>query len=341
MIRFGKPSGPLLAQKGTFFESNDKLQERVREICAIYARQPKRSACKNCSRPLGGLTFTKLGVEYVQCEKCGHLNGRHEDTGEFVQALYTDNGGAAYATTYSATDRSAYESRVRAIYSPKAEFLLDVIGDGAKDLRFSDMGAGSGYFVAALLQAGADNVVGYEVSETQVALARDMSGGAFRLHSLDDIAAIVASLEADVVSFIGVLEHLRDPRAVLAALRANRGIRYVYLSVPMFSLTVFLEAVFPSIFHRHLSAGHTHLYTESSLDWMCREFDFTRAGEWWFGTDMVDLYRDVMVSLGKSAGAASLAGAWHETFGDVIDALQLELDRRKLSSEVHLVLKKG
>ena len=340
MIRFGKPSGPLLAQKGTFFESNDELQERVREIGAIYVRQPKRSSCKNCSRPLAGLTFTKMGIDYVQCENCGHLNGRHEDTEEFVEAVYTGKGGAAYASTYGAADLAAYESRVKAIYAPKAAFLFDVIGDGAKDLSFADMGAGSGYFVAALRQAGAENVVGYDVSETQVSLAREMSGGTFRLHALGDTARIVAGVEADVVSFIGVLEHLRDPRAVLAALQANRTIRYAYLSIPMFSVTVFLEAVFPSVFHRHLGAGHTHLYTDSSLDWMCREFGFTRVGEWWFGTDMVDLYRDVIVSLGKSAGTANLSAAWHDGFGGVIDALQLELDKRKLSSEVHVVLRK-
>jgi len=338
LIRFGKPSGPLLAQKGSFFSNNDELQEKVKRICAIYAKQESRNACKNCTSPISGTTFSKLGVEYSLCANCGHLNGRHEDTDEFCRAVYTDDGGAAYAITYSSSDRSAYESRVRAIYVPKAEFLFEVLG--TKNLRFADMGAGSGYFVAALLQGGATDVVGYEVSETQLALARQMSGGEFVLHSLDAISDVVSTVNAEVISFIGVLEHLRNPREALAAVRTNPSIKHIYFSVPMFSPTVCLEAVFPDVFHRHLSAGHTHLYTESSIDWFCKEFGFKRVGEWWFGTDIVDLYRDVIVSLQKKKEVAGLADTWHKTFCETIDSLQLELDKRKLSSEVHMVLSK-
>ncbi len=56
----------------------------------------------------------------------------------------------------------------------------------------------------------------------------------------------------------------------------------------MFSPSVYFEMVFPTVFHRDLACGHTHLYIDSSLDWTCREFGFERLAEWWFGTDIVD-----------------------------------------------------
>ena len=101
---------------------------------------------------------------------------------------------------------------------------------------------------------------------------------------------------------IGVLEHLQEPREVLHAICSNPTIRYIYISVPMFSLSVYLKAVSPEVFHRQLGAGHTHLYTDSSLDWMCKEFGLERVGGWWFGTDIVDC-SDTFSSNSKKAMA--------------------------------------
>jgi hypothetical protein len=167
-----------------------------------------------------------------------------------------------------------------------------------------------------------------------------MSSGTFHVHDLDDIDHLVAAVSADVISFVGVLEHLRNPREVLGAVRKNSAIKYLFLSVPMFSPTVYFEAIFPEVFHRHLSAGHTHLYTDESINWICKEFRFQRIGEWWFGTDFVDIYRDVLVSLGRNKETEALTESWHTTFCELLDSLQLELDKRKLSSEVHIILRK-
>ncbi len=344
IVRFGKPSGPLLQQKAAFFQDNDRLQENVQRICDIYSRQPKRSQCKNCRFELSGHGFCKLKVLYLQCANCGHLNGAYEDSDEFCQAVYAGAGGASYAQTYSAADREAYDARVTDIYLPKAEFLAEVLqgqGETFEHLSYADMGAGSGYFVAALLRTGARKIVGYEVSQCQIALARQMvKQAAFQQHALAEIEAITGQADAAVLSMVGVLEHLRHPRAVLSAAKENSKVRYLFISVPLFSPSVYFEAVFPNVFHRHLGAGHTHLYTDVSLDWMCHEFGFERVGEWWFGTDMIDLYRHVLVTLGKLPETAALTEGWQNAFRGVIDSLQLELDTRRLSSEVHLVLRK-
>lgn len=343
MIRYGKPSGPLLKLKSNFLRENATLAAHVEDLCKLYAEQPRREACKNCDAPLDAPAFTKLGVDYLICPRCGHLNGAHEDTEAFCQAVYTDDGGAEYAKTYSATDEAAYRSRVRDIYIPKVEFLRDALmaeGLDPATLTYTDLGAGSGYFVSALAAMGLTKISGYEVSESQVELANRLIDGAPLIrHDLDEITTIAGTIDASVVSMIGVLEHLRQPRDVLQALASNSEVRYLYLSVPLFSPCVFLEMVFPQVFNRQLSAGHTHLYTESSLDALCQEFKFERAAEWWFGTDIVDLYRSVRVTLEQQAAPDAAIATWADQMLPIIDGMQRVIDEKHLASEVHMLLR--
>lgn len=343
MIRFGKSAGALLAHKQSFFHDNDNLLHEGRRIGKIYREQSARTLCKCCTATLGATSFVKQGIAYTICGRCGHLNGMHEDSAAFCAALYTEAGGANYAKTYSAADKDAYWRRVRDIYVPKAEFLRDALteaGHTPAELRYADLGAGSGYFVAAVRELGCPQAVGYEASAVQTAFADAMVGaGAVLRQDLDDVAPLARTIDADVVSMIGVLEHVREPREVLKALKTNAQVRYLYISVPLFSPCVFFEMAFPGVFQRQLSAAHTHLYTESSLDWTCREFGMTRVAEWWFGTDMVDLFRSVSVELERSSDLKGISDHWACMFAPAIDDLQLALDRRKLASEVHMLLR--
>ncbi|MDY7002245.1 MAG: class I SAM-dependent methyltransferase [Thermodesulfobacteriota bacterium] len=343
MERFGKPSGPLIAHKASFFTENDAKLDELNRLAKVYAAQPRRTACKNCEAALGKSAFSKAGVEYAFCPHCGHLNGVHQDTDEFCASLYTEDSGQAYGTVYAAEDIEAYEKRVADIYLPKARFLaegLEAEGLSMRELSFADLGAGSGYFVAALLEAGAKRVAGYEVSAFQVDLARAMlKRNLVERHELDRTAEIAATVEADVVSMIGVLEHLQNPREVMSALVGNERVGHVFISVPLFSPCVFFEMAFPGVMPRQLSGGHTHLYTESSLEHLCREFGLEQKARWWFGTDLVDLYRGVMVTLGKSPEHRDMCESWEEKFKSAIDDMQLALDKRRLSSEVHMLLR--
>ena len=290
MLRFGKSAGPLLTHKQSFFTDNAEFLAEGHRIARVYTNQPRRTTCKCCRATLGAVSFSKHGIDYHICGKCGHLNGAHEDTDAFCGEIYTENSGQKYARNYGAADREAYDRRVRDIYLPKAEFLRDALlaeNISPDNLSYADFGAGSGYFVAAMRALNWKNVTGYEVSEAQIALADAMmEPDSVRRHDMADIVNLAHTADCDVLSMIGVLEHLQNPREVLAAMRDNPRIRHFYMSVPLFSPCVFFEMIFPEIFHRQLSAGHTHLFTESSLNWLFDEFGMKRRSEWWFGTDM-------------------------------------------------------
>jgi len=334
----------MLRHKQDFLANNAALAARADTLAALYAAQPPRTQCMNCDGELGPPEFTKRTVGYAVCARCGQLNGVHQDTDTFCQAVYADDGGKAYAQAYGAADKEAFQSRMRDIYLPKADFLFGALkaeGINPENERFADLGAGSGYFVSALIASGAQSATGYEVSEAQVAMADSMLGtGHMVCHGLGDTASVAAELEVGVVSMIGVLEHLQNPRTVLAALATNASVHTVYLSLPLFSPAVFFELIFPDIFPRHLSGGHTHLYTDGSIDWLCREFGFERASEWWFGADAADLFRSIRVQLENSDDTSGAADRWSEWMLPMIDGLQHTIDEQKLASEVHLVLRK-
>ncbi len=229
------------------------------------------------------------------------------------------------------------------IYLPKAEFLLEVLMSDGKDmeeLSFTDFGAGSGYFVAALQKLNTD-VKGYEISTSQVDFANVMLGQDL-LSSFEpqDTKKMIDVVDSQVFSMIGVLEHLQEPREALTAIQNNDHIEYFYISVPLFSFSVFFEKLSPDIFSRQLSGGHNHLYTEQSIAYMCKEFGFELVGEWWLVSDIMYVYRHVEVMMRKTDSSDKMREMWQNSFGKIMDEMQLVLDTRHLSSEVHMVLKK-
>ena len=342
--RYGKLSAPLLLLKKDFISNNDLILKKSVEINKIYSTQAKRKNCKNCNSVLSDTVgFVKQNIQYIVCDLCGHLNGENQDSDEFCNAIYADDGGKSYAKNYTPKGKGDYEKRVNDIYLPKAEFLLDSLrtfGESIDNIRIVDLGAGSGYFVNSLTQLGVIDSNGFEVSETQVAMGNKMMGeDRLKTHSIDQTAVIANTIKADVVSMIGVLEHLQNSREILKALHDNNSVRYLYISVPLFSPTVFFEMVFPELMQRQLSAGHTHLYTESSLNWMADEFGMKKIAAWWFGSDMIDLYRNVVVQIGKQPETEKMTQVWSDMFSPIIDALQLEMDKKHLSSEVHMLFK--
>jgi len=348
MIKFGKSSDELLDIKRSFFVSNDELVNETKRIGQVYASQPSRSNCKNCDYYLDSdISFYKLEIPYVFCSRCGHLNGAYKDTEEFCKQVYVSKGGKNYSKLYTEKSIKAYFKHVNKIYIPKAEFLIEALNSlnmHPENLRYVDFGAGSGYFLAALKTMGLSNSIGFEVSEEQIAFGNKINRWKaeeiLKHHKLEETENIVAGINADILSMIGVLEHVQNPRTILLNLNRNENIKYIFISLPLFSPTVFFEIVFPSVFNRHLSSGHTHLYTESSIDYMCKEFEFKRVAEWYFGTDMVDLFRYLIVRMKQIPVTECLINKWKDLFIDLIDPLQLEIDKKKLSSEVHLLLKK-
>ena len=70
---------------------------------------------------------------------------------------------------------------------------------------------------------------------------------------------------------------------------------------------------------------------------MAKKYKLSIIGEWWFGTDMMDLYRHLLVLCDQSKKMKLMI---KKIFENQIDDLQKIMDTNKLCSEVHLIFKK-
>jgi 2-polyprenyl-3-methyl-5-hydroxy-6-metoxy-1,4-benzoquinol methylase len=334
IIKFSKPSIAVIKNKTSFFEQNEKHLNLVKSVNDVYKMQEARNECKTCSEPLGDIDLIIHEVPYSICENCKHLNGRHDDSKEFAEFLYADSDGEEYSQNYL----NNYNSRVEDIYMPKAEFLQEVLNDNSiNKFSVTDIGCGGGHFVKACENFNID-AVGYDVNKNLIELgSKILKKNKIIFKDLDLINDLIRSTSTEVLSLVGVLEHLMDPQGALKAFTESDA-NYLYLQVPLFSFAAIQESMHDDVFPRQLNAGHTHLYTKESLDFLCKKFSLEKAGEWWFGTDMVDLFRHLHIKVqGSSEKKADIIQTY---FGDYIDEFQKVIDKEKICSGVNLVLKK-
>jgi SAM-dependent methyltransferase len=244
-----------------------------------------------------------------------------------------------YANLYIS---GAFEDRVRDIYLPKVDFLLESLPDGV-DPRLLDIGCGAGFFVDAALERGVDaqgidvNAAMLEFGNAEIARRRGhrpllhVSGDAFSEHMRES--------DAPVLTAIGVIEHLSGLEAFWQAFRSSR-FEYLYFSVPMFSLSTVVEHVFPEVAPRHLQGEHTHLFTESSLRRMYAVLGVEPVAEWRFGTDVMDLFRSLIHAVSEN-GSRELREDLLARFVPCIDGLQAVLDREHYCSEIHVLAQRS
>ncbi len=333
--KYGKPFGNLNQLKTSFFENNDGMLEMADGMAEIFSKQPKREKCKICGTELKKVLITSHKLGYIECEKCHHLNGEYEDTDEFASKVYVEDD---YSRNYSSKDKEEYEKRLNTIYIPKAEYLKDCLKKEAiNKVKILDIGAGCGYFVAAARRLEMD-ASGIEVSENQVNYGNAMSEDKILTHvGLHDSIDYIKNTDANVVSAIGVLEHLINLKENLEAIKENENISYVYASVPMFSFSCAFEAANQDCYNRHMGGTHTHLFSNESIAYMAEQMGFEIAYEWRFGSDINDLYRFLTVSLRKN-GNDDFASYFSEKFVPLMDKLQMVLDESEFSSELHFIL---
>jgi len=345
--KYGKSMADILAIKQNFFKNNDNLLLNNNDIAKLYSERPRRLHCKLCNMPLPSeIYFTSHNLEYYLCNCCGHINGKYIDDHIFTDAMYI---GAKYGEQYKEPNINEYIKRVDSIYIPKVHFLtntFDSLNIEYKSYKYLDVGAGSGYMVSALKKN--DLLVnGIEVSDSQVIYGNKMlefitgekdKNRLLKTIEPENILNIISTADCDVVSFIGVLEHIYNLNEILNAIKINKNIKYLFFCVPMFSLSCIIEIAFPNVFNRHLGSGHTHLFSRESLEWMYSHYNFVKIAAWDFGTDIMDLYRSLVVTLTHNNANKELIERIHNLFQENTDTLQMVIDKAHFCSETHIIV---
>jgi hypothetical protein len=340
--RYGKSIGDIVSLKKHFFENNDKFLYREKEIAEIYCKMPKREQCKICGTVVGEeVLFNNRGTNYYLCNTCGHLNGEFDDGYAYSEALYR---GGIYGkeSEYRSPTHEQYVRRVGAIYTPKAWFLLDNLASVDPDYKtyqYLDIGAGAGQMVYALRECGV-NVHGLEVDKVQVEYANKiLKQDLLQEMDIENVTNTIRKTNSEVITFINVLEHVTNLQEILATVTSNEHIKYIYFCVPLLSLTCAFEVILPDVFARHIGSGgrHTHLFTNDSLAYIYIYYGFTPIASWHFGTDIMDLYRSIVVMLKKKNANDKFISTISRIFDEHTDAIQQIIDKAGFASDIHVL----
>ena len=338
-LKYSKSSGFFFFFKSEFFASNDELLKKTLIQNQFYSSQPTRFNCKVCNKKLPQkVDFHSHNIDYVFCEKCSHLNGKFEDTKDFAEKLYISEEGKDYSLNY--IDKN-FTKRTTDIYLPKVDFLISSLPP--KKYEILDIGCGSGYFVFASLMRKL-SATGIDVSKTMTDFGNHQIFNHFQNFPLkytkeDQFFDSIVKSKAEIISAIGVIEHLREPHKFFSAFKKSKA-KYLYYSVPMFSLSVALENAFKNVFPRQLSGGHTHLFTEMSIKKMNEIIGVEPVAEWRFGTDTMDLYRHLIVNLQSNNSSEKMVKFFNMGLGKIIDEIQTVFDKHHFCSEIHLIASK-
>lgn len=321
--------------KKSLQDKNSSLLKEVLSINKMYLKQTKRKYCKNCLKPIKKTSFVSFGVSYSLCKVCNHINGLNEDTDKFLNYLYYSDKSKE-KINYAKRYLEDFEIKVKNIYLPKARFLKKIIKK--KNIKLLDLGCGGGHFLKACESLNIE-ARGYDSNKKLINLAnKKLKKNDASFAKIEDIEDIILNSEGDCISLISVLEHIQNPSDFFKIFKKS-NFKYIYISIPLFSLTSLLEHSFKEVFPRNLYGPHTHMYTKESIYYIIKKNNLKIAGEWWFGSDFSDLSRSLLTT-SKFKNNSDYKLLFNKFFYKHIDKLQSVLDKEKMSSDLQIIVKK-
>lgn len=342
--KIGKPAAYNLVFQDYLIHGIDNhiKSNRIQEMA--YLQSPIREDCITCGFPLKEADFTRNSISFSFCIKCGHLNGRNISREEnFIETYQlTKKSGIDYDTHYL-DSKSIFEEKVKNIYNPKAKFFKDSILYDSPRINISkinilDFGTASGHMVLALKENGFNNTKGIDPMLSAINHGKEILGiQELSYVPINESISYLRDINLDVVVMMCVLPHIQNQHKILSAMCENPNIKYTFQKFPMFSLASLLDINYSDINSRVLAGAHTNLYTEESLKWIEKKYNLRRVSEWRFGSDILDLYRNLSIKMSKSDFSSVLQKRFKENFVPLIDKLQYSLDDGNFASEIHLV----
>jgi SAM-dependent methyltransferase len=201
--------------------------------------RPAVSICPLCESNEFEYQFVSAGSPLVRCEGCGLLLRNPQPSDSELEAIYNEHYflGSQPGRSVSKGDAAitgdvdALKRDTAAGYLDAIEARLAVTDTTRRGLRLLEVGPGLGNLLVEAQSRGYD-VTGVEFGAAAVRVANQKLGAARVLQgSLDDVA--LPSESFDVCVLADVLEHTRDPRAVLlAAWRVLKPGGLLFIAVP-------------------------------------------------------------------------------------------------------------
>lgn len=353
MELFGKDISDVSWFHDGLMGQDSALLEVQRNTENEYLKSPVRQNCILCASNLeGNQRFERNQITYIFCSTCGHVNGNHLISSEFIASTYTASDPSATAQS----DSGAYDNEftsgkmaeeywevVERIYQPKSDFLASYLqsrGLAPKDVSVLDAGCGSGHFVNALKRSGFSSAKGFDSFAPAVLAAQQIGSlgeSEVSLEKPENLLGLLAESDASVVAMMCVLVHLNSPLEAMRVMQKNEQTRFTFQKIPMWSFATILESALPNFRSRVLGSDHTNVFTEESLAWMEAELGLRRVASWRFGGDYLDLQRKILISMKQNSSSQELLDRTSAELDSIANEIQLVFDRNAMASELHVI----
>ena len=266
--------------------------------------------------------FIIYSAKYVMCPHCSHRFVAETPNKKALETFYTTD--THYQKTYA--DKRTTDVRVKQVAVPKLEWVEKTyeMRYGRKPKRILDVGAGSGHFVQACLQAGYE-ATGLELSESGRDFCLENFG--FELENRDFLTEIYE--DYDIVTLWGVIEHTPHPVKMLQAAKKALGVQgMVCVQTPHWnSVSTSIQQIFRSTVVRHLDPlGHINVFTERSLEIAMEKAGFKVTAAWYLGMDSYELVMQLAAVLNDATVIYKLK--------DIIPTIQKTLNTAKISDGI-------
>lgn len=341
MDRFSKPLGDVSPEAERILREESAHLDRERRVSSLLATGEMRISCAVCAGSLGAAAEAfHRGASYLLCSGCGHFQSSRLPSQEHREALSRMN---PFHSIYPDQKPDDFQSRVERVYRPKLEWILDSAVENGLNRqemlgrKWMELGCGAGYFLKALLDAGALRIEGLDQDGHLAKTANRILGGDRACHFTGALPEAIRKSDSDVYAAFFVLEHVENITDIMIALKEKPKGTLFCFSVPVLGLGAMLESGFDHFFARNLDNGvHTQLFTDRSLSHLLDMAGYTMVSRWVFGQDVSDFIRMMIGRLGPLYPGEMLE-ALRKSLRGMQDDLQGVLDRGFLADSRHIL----
>jgi len=309
--------------KKQIHESIDLLNNKNREECIL------------CGSKLCGENFYHRNIPFVICDTCGHIQTKPKPPDDYP----TTN----FSSVYLEKNKKDYQDRKKRIYKPKLEWIINCLiehnypKDQILKMQWTEMGAGAGYFLSSLLDAGIQDIKGFDADKKLVQIAREYIPEKYIIHYDGKLSEAFDIFPADIYTAFFVLEHISDSNNFFLKLKYLPKGTFFIFSVPVFGISCLLENIFEKNYARNLDCVlHTQLYTDDSIKFAMKKAGLRIIAQWIFGQDAEDFIRFVLKNITNKFSFKKIDQIKNDLYR-MQDSLQNCFDKNSLSDQRHII----
>lgn len=294
-----------------------------------------REECILCGNMLCGENFYHRNIPFVVCDTCKHIQTKTKPPIDYPKTKFS--------SVYLEKNERDYQDRKKRVYKPKLDWIINCLTehdypkDMISNMQWTEMGAGAGYFLSALLDAGIQNIKGFDADKKLVQIARDYIPEKYIMHYEGKLSEAINLLPSDIYTAFFVLEHISDANDFFTKLKnLPKGTIFIF-SVPVFGLSCVFENIFEKNYARNLDCVlHTQSYTDDSIKFAMKKAGFKIIAKWIFGQDAEDIIRFILKNITPKFSFNKIDQIQNDLY-ELQDSLQHCFDKYNLSDQRHII----